>query len=69
MINLWEYEYCGKVRIVDLDGKEYIGDAQEVTDSDERSDNEKQESGITVKCDSALIEFYESEISSIENIA
>lgn len=68
MINLWEYEYVGKVKIIDIDDKEFIGEAQEVTDSGERSDLEKQENGITIKCDNSLIEFYQSEIKTIEKI-
>lgn len=68
MINLWEYEYSGKVKIVDLDGEEFIGDAQEVTDTEERSDLDRQEIGITLRCKGSLIEFYQSEIKSIEKI-
>ena len=68
MINLWEYEYCGKVKLVDIDGRSYIGDAQEVTDKEERSDLEKQEDGITVNVDGNIVEFYISEIDSIEKL-
>ena len=68
MINLWAYEYSGKVKIVDLDGGEFIGDAQEVTDAEERSDLDRQEIGITLRCEDSLIEFYQSEIKSIEKI-
>lgn len=68
MINLWEYEYCGKVKLVDIVGRSYIGDAQEVTDKEERSDLEKQEDGITVNVDGNLVEFYISEIDSIEKL-
>lgn len=68
MINLWEYEYCGKVKIVDIDGNVYFGDALEVTDSEERSESEKQEHGITIQSDGKLIEFYRSEINSIERV-
>ena len=42
--------------------------AQEVTDAEERSDEEQQETGITIECDGALIEFYQSEIKSIERL-
>ena len=69
MINLWEYEYCGKVRIVDNDGKEFIGVAQEITDESERSEDEMQEDGITILSEGKLIEFYQSEIISIEKIS
>lgn len=68
MINLWEYEYCGKVKIVDVDGKMFTGDALEVTDSGERAESEKQEDGITIQSNGMFIEFYESEIKTIEKV-
>ena len=43
MINIWNFEYCGKVKIVDIDGNEFTGEAQEITDESERSDDEKAE--------------------------
>lgn len=69
MINLWEYEYSGKVKIVDIDGVEFIGEAQEIIDIEERAETEEQEISITVKCESTLIEFCESEIKTIEKIS
>ena len=33
MINLWKYEYCGNVKIEDMDGNIFVGDAQNVVDS------------------------------------
>lgn len=68
MIRLGEYEYCGMVKIVDTEGRTFIGKAQEVTDEGDRSDLEKQEDGITIAADGKLIEFYRSEIASIEKI-
>ena len=68
MVNLWGYEYGGKVKIVDADGNAYIGMAQEVTDAEERSDEERKEIGITIECDGSLVEFYQSEVKSIERV-
>lgn len=68
MINLWEYEYCGKVRVVDIDGNLFTGEALEVTDAGEHSELEKQEDGITIQSNGKLIEFYQSEIVSIEKV-
>lgn len=51
MINLWKYEYGGKVKIINIAGKTFVGMAQEVTDAEERSDEEQQETGITIECD------------------
>lgn len=68
MIDLWKYEYGGKVKIVNTVGETFTGTAQEITDAEERSDEERQETGITINCAGALIEFYQSEIESIEKI-
>ena len=64
MINLWKYEYGKKVKIVDVDNNVFIGMPQEVTD--ERTDEDRQEIGITVDVDGSLVEFFQSDIKSIE---
>ena len=66
MIDLWKYEYGEKVKIVDIDNRVFIGMPQEVTDKDERTDEERPEIGITVDVDGALVEFFQSDIKSIE---
>lgn len=66
MINLWKYEYGKKVKIVDIDNNVFIGMPQEVTDQDERTDEDRQEIGITVDVDGSLVEFFQSDIKSIE---
>ena len=68
MINVWPYEYCGKVKIVDIDGNVFVGEAQEITDASDRSEDEKAEDGITVNVGGKLVEFYQSEIASIEKM-
>ena len=68
MINIWKFEYCGEVKIIDVEGNEFIGEAQEITDEDERSEFEKQEDGITILSEGKLIEFYQSEIRTIEKL-
>lgn len=68
MVNLYKYEYCGKVKITDIDGRIFIGEAQEVTDEGDRSDLEKQEDGLTISSNGQLIEFYVSDIMSIEKL-
>lgn len=68
MIDLWKYEYGEKVKIVDIDNNVFVGMPQEVTDAEERSDEERQEIGITVECGGALIELFQSEIKSIEKL-
>lgn len=45
-----------------------MGEAQEVTDASERSDEEESEDGITILVDGKLIEFYKSEIATIEKL-
>ena len=66
MINLWKYEYGKKVKIVDVDNNVFIGMPQEVMDQDERTDEDRQEIGITVDVDGSLVEFFQSDIKSIE---
>lgn len=68
MFDLWEFEYAGKVKIGDTDGRVFIGDAQEITDESERSDIEARELGITIASQGKLIEFFQSEIKSIEKL-
>lgn len=68
MINLWKYEYGEKLKIIDSDNNVFVGMAQEVTDAEERSDEERQETGIAIECDGALIEFYQNEVKSIEKV-
>ena len=68
MINVWPYEYCGKVKIVDIDGTVFIGEAQEITEASDRAEDEKAEDGITVNVSGKLVEFYQSEIASIEKM-
>ena len=69
MINLWKYEYGEKVKIVDVDNNVFIGMPQEVTDQDERTDEDRQEIGITVDVDGSLVEFFQSDIKSIEYVS
>lgn len=68
MVDLWKFEYCGKVKIVDIDENVFIGEALEVTDKYERSEDEDQEIGITVEVKGTLIEFLQSDIKAIESI-
>lgn len=68
MINIWKFEYCGKVKIIDIEGNEFVGEAQEITDESERSEFEKQEDGITILSEGNLIEFYQSEIRTIQKL-
>lgn len=68
MIRLGEFEYCGKVKLTDVDGKVYVGEAMEITDAEDRSDLEEQEDGITLEIDGMYIEFLISEITSIEKL-
>ena len=69
MINLWKYEYGKKVKIVDIDNNVFIGMPQEVTDQDERTDEDRQEIGITVDVDGSPVEFFQSDIKSIEYVS
>ncbi len=67
MINIWEFEYAGMVRIIDIDGVEFIGEAGEITEASEQTDLAKQEDSITLYAGGS-IEFYASEIKAIEKL-
>jgi hypothetical protein len=67
MINWKQCVYGDNVRIIDIDNDVFEGIVECVTDSEERSNLEKQEIGIgIITNDGRHIEFYESEIASIE---
>lgn len=68
MIKLGQYEYCGDVRLIDIDGNVWEGKALDVVDESDRSEYEKSEDGLVVNVKGALIDFYVSEIKSIEKI-
>ncbi len=69
-INIWKYEYKGKIKLTDVDGNIFIGDAGNVTDEEEQSaDDNRPESSICIYTeDGKVIDFYESEIASIEKV-
>ncbi len=70
MISIWDYADSDRIRIIDIDGKEFVGTVADVTDAGERSDLEIPEDGIAIVTDDKrLIEFYLSEIKSIEVIS
>lgn len=68
MINLWDYKDAQKVKIVDVDDFEFIGNVIDITDSEEYADEDITETGITISFDGNHVEFMESEIKSIEII-
>ena len=57
------------MKIAKKDVNEFIGEAQEVKDESEQSDYEKSEDGIILLSEGKLIEFYQSEIQSIEKVS
>ena len=69
MINWKQCIYGDKIRVIDADGGTFDGIVECVTDSEERSDLEKQEIGISIITeDGRHIEFYESEIEEVMEI-
>lgn len=65
MINLWKYVNSKKIKIVDIDGKEYEGNFVAVMDEEE---NGREEDDITILCNGEYIGFLQSEIKKIEVI-
>ena len=73
MINLWKYQEAKKVKIIDVDGEEFIGYVDEITDAeeymyDENEDKNDFEDGITLRIGESLVELMQSEIKTIQII-
>lgn len=67
MIRLWDFKNGDRIRLTDIDGDVFICFVIDISDAEERTELDKQEHGITVCTeDGRYIEFYQSEIKSIE---
>ncbi len=66
MVNVWDYVNAKKLKITDIDGKEFIGDLIAVMDTEE---NGGAEDDIAIRVDDVtIIAFFQSEIENIEVI-
>ena len=65
MIDLWKYVNAEKIRIVDVEGKEYAGMLIAVMDGDE---NGRNEDDITILYKGEYLGFLQSEIVKLEVI-
>lgn len=66
MINVWAYTNAKRLKITDLDGKEYAGKLVCVMDAEE---NGEEEDDITIQTkDGAYIGFLQSKIAKIEEV-
>lgn len=64
MVNIWEFANAKKVKITDIDDKEFIGDIAAIFDKEETYDDEDS---IDIRVDSEhIIGFMQSEIKSID---
>ena len=63
MIDLFKYINCDRVRIMDTDQNVFEGDVVAVFDKGETYDNEDS---IGIDTGEAIVEFLQSEITSIE---
>ena len=68
LINIWDFEDCNIVEIIDIDGNSYVGRVVDVTDIEDKSDLEEQEDSITILVNQSHIEFLQSEIKEIRKI-
>lgn len=69
MINIWEYNYRDKIKIICTDGSMFEGIVSDITAAEERSDLGRQEDGICIVAeDGRYIEIYQSEIKSIHTL-
>lgn len=65
MVNIWEFANAKKVKITDIDGKEFIGDIVAMFDKEETYDDEDS---IDISVNDVIVGFLQSEIKSIEMI-
>lgn len=64
MVNVWDYVNAKKIKIIDIDQREYIGDVVCVMDSEE---NGRGEDDISIQInEKTIIGFLQSEIAKIE---
>ena len=68
LINIWDFENCNMVEIIDIDGNSYAGKVIDVTDKEDKSDLEEQEDSITILVGQSHIEFLQSEIKEIRRV-
>ena len=66
MINVWDYQEAKKIRLIDVDGEEFIGYVVDVTDAEEGADEPYPDDAITISIAGRHIEFMQSEIIFIE---
>lgn len=66
MVNVWDYVNAKKLKITDVNGKEFVGDLIAVMDTEESGETEDD---ITIQVDDVtIISFLQSEIEKIEII-
>ena len=64
MVDLFQFEYAERVRIIDIDGDEFVGKVIDVADREDTVDGKNDE--ITISVNGEYIGFSADEISSIE---
>lgn len=65
MVNIWDFQYAGRVRITDIDGKIFEGDVVAVFDAEETVD---EKDSIDIDTGSEIVGFNPEEIASIEAV-
>lgn len=63
MINIWDYANAKRLRIIDIDGKEYSGNLVCIM---EKEENGREDDDICIEVGNEIIGFLPSEIASIE---
>lgn len=64
MVNVWDYVNAKKMKITDIDGREFVGNLIAVMDTEESGEAEDD---ITIQVDDVtIIDFLQSEIEKIE---
>ena len=66
MVDLFQFQFAERVRIIDIDGDEFVGKVIDIADREDTIDGEYDE--ITISVDGTYIGFTSAEISSIEEV-
>lgn len=65
MVNIWDFQYARRVRITDIDGRVFEGDAVAMFDAEETVDGVDD---IDIDTGSMIVGFHPEEIASIEAV-
>lgn len=66
MVNIWDFQYAGKIKITTTEGRTFVGDVVAVFDAGETVD---EKDSIDIDTGSGIVGFTPAEIASIEAVS